>query len=303
MSIICNKIQSLTPSDMISESSFFTVSYDKKTFGISLHHDYPIESATFNGENIKIHIFSNWNEIILYNIDGIKINKKTHFNKFSLKIPSSNSVYFNHFNKDYNLKYSHIEYLPLKMISSNPLLMYYVFKVKKRVDIKSGDPIIDENNKLVGIFSKLEGNNLYVIPSVYILKTFEKSNPYYLDTDITQITKINNYKIKNKNIFYRKIGIPIPVSAYLLLECNKNSKIYFYCNMKRETMVSKDFTNKFHFKISNYIKINKTSILVTSAFLSYLLINNYQEYLFKIVIERKKIESVIIDQNKFNLVF
>ena len=53
MSIICNKIQSLTNADMISESSFFTVSYNKKTFGISIHHDYPIDSSTFNDNNIK----------------------------------------------------------------------------------------------------------------------------------------------------------------------------------------------------------------------------------------------------------
>jgi hypothetical protein len=303
MSIICNKIQSLTNADMISESSFFTVSYNKKTFGISIHHDYPIDSSTFNDNNIKIYKYSNWNEIILYNTDGILINKKTNFNKFALKVPSLNSTYKNAFNKEYNLKYSHIEYLPLKMISSNPILLYYIFKVKKRIDIQSGDPIIDENNKLVGIFSKLEGNNLYVIPSIYILKTFEKSNLYYLDTDISKITKINNYIIKNKNIFYRQMGVPIPVSAYLLLECDKNKKMYFYCNMKRDSMISKDFTNKLEFKITNYIKMNKTSILVTTAFLSYLLINNYQEYLFKIVIKREKIESVIIDEKKYNLVF
>jgi len=303
MNLVCNKIQSLNSDDMISESSFFTVTYNKKTLGISLHHDYPIESSTFKGDNIKIYNYSNWNEIILYNLEGVEFNKKTNFNKFSLKVPSLNSTYKNGFDKEYNLKYSHIEYLPLKMISSNPILLYYIFKVKKRIDIQSGDPIIDENNKLVGIFSKLEGNNLYVIPSIYILKTFEKSNPYYLDTDISKITKINNYIIKNKNIFYRQMGVPIPVSAYLLLECEKNKKIYFYCNMKRDSLMSKDFTNKLEFKISNNIKNNNTSILVTSAFLSYLLLNNYREYLFRIIIKREKVESIMINEKKYNLVF
>ena len=114
------------------------------------------------------------------------------------------------------------------MLPDNPKNLYYTMEALTPLEEgDSGKPIYDKNKNLVGIFAKKEGNFVYVIPTIYILKSIEKvdnSNSYSL-TDLNLIKKVNHSIVKNKCIYYSNFKSTIYLETYLLLEGDKNKKV------------------------------------------------------------------------------
>lgn len=250
-------------------TSGFIFTYNKKQYLVSVHHELPIKykniKVTFNDITFETQVIHKpiWNELVVLNIpNDIKLDTLS-FNK------SKNII-----NKSHNLKSPFINNIRLRELSKLPICglpwnyknLYYKILFNDIVEFesepKSGSPIY-MNKHLVGIFSKRDDNIGYVIPVIYLIKTFEKKdneNIYMVPNDIT---KINNNIIVDNKIYYRSLKEYINVETFCLLEGDKNTKISIIKNdvpyvinyTLFTTTLEPNFSNHI-FMDDKYIKIN-----------------------------------------------
>lgn len=270
----------------------FIFCYDNIKYTITTHHFIPFNEQiiySLYGKNKimnKLLIRPIWNEILV--LDCIDSFDHDVIRSFKKSKPLENEDLYIGFN-NIKCKMIGIKYFSIGYINGNPRILYYVLKSDEKIERGlSGSPVFDKDNKLIGIFCKMKRNEYYVLPVIYLIKTLEKSdnnNIYWIDNNIKNIRKINNFNIKNNNIYY-KIFNNIPTDIFLLLEGDKDSTLTIkeqITNKKKlKTFIDekvikfKNFTDKFNFNLNNEIQIDKITndIIVNIAFLQLLKIKN-----------------------------
>ena len=135
-----------------------------------------------------------------------------------------------------------------------PRLLY--IKTQGNKIYHPGSPVFYQNKKLAGIVSDTycedtdDGQIYYIhiIPMYYIVKTLEKKcNNQIYTNEISEITKINKYNVKNGTIYHPNLLIRIPLDVYFTLEGDSDKIIlingtqeYRYNEMK--TIISNERT-------------------------------------------------------------
>ena len=223
----------------------FYYKYNDEYYFVTLNHNLPIQDHIILNEK-EIPIFKNcvWNEIVLSKVIPKK-NKEFVFYQGGKKQILENKRYFFGENKEV-LIYEGESFLEINMIPNNPKNLYYKFRFKN-FDPNNGDsgtPILDDQNNIIGIFSKydIKKKIAYVIPYLYIEKSITKQNKIFsINYEISEIKKIYRYKVINNKIYYQPMNKYIPLSTYFLLEGGT----------KKQIIVEKDncIVSKFNFKI------------------------------------------------------
>ena len=227
------------------QTTGIAIQYNKQKYIVTVHQGLSVEKIIISAD--KIYEFTDfivcgWNDLILIPIDNIP--NLFVFKQFVKKQINVSSKY--NIDSEY-CKYISNDFLPINMIPGNPSNLYY--KMSTSYLIKEGDcgkPIYYNNMRqvffkrdnlstqilkdnptynLVGIIGKIEDTILYIIPSIYIIKSCEKVNnsSIYTLNNIDTIERINRYKVINKSIYYIKINSLIPVDTYIALEGDKNN--------------------------------------------------------------------------------
>jgi len=222
------KIHSIMNEDIMIETSGFIFNFNKLNYLVTVHQGLPVKEIQFN-VNDTTHRFDSfticgWNDLLIQPIDTT-ISDLFVFKHFVKKQINVSCKYY--INMETNVvKYIENEFFPINMIPGNPSNLYYCMKTTSDF-IKDGDagkPVYCMNNKLIGITCKVKDNMVYVIPSIYLLKSIMKTNNtniYTLNTDIDNIKKIGRYNVKNNNIskiYYQEINSLIPIESFIVLE-------------------------------------------------------------------------------------
>ena len=273
------------------KTNSFLFQFENKIYTITTHHFLPFKEdeiySIYNKIKIKHNIITRpiWNEILIldYN-DSIKHNIIKNYKKIK---PLEKEKLYIGFEKIESIMVG-IKYITLGFIPGNPRLLYYTVNSETEINLKgySGSPVFDNNDKLIGIFCKKNRNQYYILPIIYLIKTLEKkdnNNIYWIEQNIKNIKKINNFNIKNNQIYY-KVFNNIPTDIFLLLEGDidntllikeiKDSKDSKDSKEKIETIQIKftNITDKLNFNLSNDINFNNITknIIVNIAFLELL---------------------------------
>jgi hypothetical protein len=258
--------QSQPLSDIIISSKFKGFKFRK--YLITVHHGNPIDKITFDSEPVGIYINSSWNELLIlecpiYEVYPIK--------KIKNNIPKYGEVLFLTYDKfkRIELTVDSFEFINLNNFPTNPRVTYIKATMTEYRDLESlsGSPILNSEEKLVGIFCK-QGpeNSVYILPSYYIKKTLEKKdnnsiyNIYYED----QVKRINKSEVVDRYIYHRSLKIRIPLDCYFLLEGDERKELTINNEIK-ETYVKIDE----HLPITNErdILYEMNKIVVTTSVL------------------------------------
>lgn len=249
------------------QTTGIAIQYNKQKYIVTVHQGLSVEKIIISTD--KIYEFTDfivcgWNDLILIPINDIpNLFVFKQFVKKQINVSSKYNIDSEH------CKYISNDFLPINMIPGNPSNLYY--KMSTSYVIKEGDcgkPVY-YNNHLVGIIGKIEDTILYIIPSIYIIKSCEKVNnsSIYTLNNINTIEKINRYKVINKSIYYIKINSLIPVDTYIALEGDKNN---IFTIMSNNTLLLRVTSIPF---INNYIgnsmdlEIDDLCIRVNSCFI------------------------------------
>ena len=250
------------------ETESFVIKRSKKFYVITTHNFLPLRNNIFDDKKkYEICINSKWNELlILKDKNNGKYNK--FFTKITCKLPQIGSYALISKNKMVLIKnYCFFNY---GFLPNYPKTLYIQVKVDNPKDYLSGTPLFDFTNKLLGIVSFHDDNNLYCLPSYYINKTFEKSNKIDLPDIDEKIIKVNRNIVKNNMIYNPSLGVNIPLHTYLLLESNKVNEITV-TNGEIELVLNKiiyaEYKNNQIIKNSRKLEfINNYVLLSTSSF-------------------------------------
>ena len=284
--------------DMISKG--FYIKYKKETYFVTCNHSFSIKSLKVNDKTYTNFTNCLWNELVYFSTDVVKKKDHSIFSIFSVKQIDSSRQYFIN-NKE--VKYIGNDFLPLHMLPKNPNNLYYRMKIVDRCEEisegDSGSPVYDSQNRLIGIFSKIDGNYIYVIPSYYLQKTLTKldnKNIYTINENLNKAKKIDFNLIKNNKIYHKSLKIYLPLDCFLNLELDKNKRINITKEGKSKIVKSNVYKNDFN--NSYQIEQIEDNIYFSSSFLRYLkvieekqLIENFESILnlrnFKINLNNK----------------
>jgi hypothetical protein len=247
------------------QTTGIAIQHNKKKYIVTVHQGLSVEKIIISTD--KIYEFTNfivcgWNDLILIPIDNIpNLFVFKQFVKKQINVSSKYNIDSEH------CKYISNDFLPINMIPGNPSNLYY--KMSTSYVIKEGDcgkPVYNNNN-LVGIIGKIEDTILYIIPSIYIIKSCEKvdNSSIYTLNDMNIIERINRYKVVNKSIYYIKINSLIPVDTYIALEGDKNN-IFIIASGNTTRSISIPFINNYIGNSMN-LEIDDLCIRVNSCFI------------------------------------
>jgi len=234
---------------------------------ITLNHGLPIKSIQAEGTSINNYTNCNWNELVFSQNFNNLPNQYVFKQIVKKQIDSSIKYYTNGTD---TLKYIGNSYLNINMLPNNPRNIYYMMKciTAKVTEGCSGKPIFNHDKKLVGIISKIEGDIVYVIPSIYILKSLEREDNGNIYTlPLTNIKKINKCFVKNNMVYHASLKVYIPLDVYLTLEGDKNKVI----NVTSIATKNRNFVLlNTPIKNDTGLVINNNDIKITSSFIHYL---------------------------------
>ena len=192
----------------------FFYTRNKKNYYITTHSFLPVNKCLNDDFNISFQ--SNWNEIMILKIK----NSKEKFNvKFSNKLPHIGSILTNN---SINATVREICFFNFAFLPNYPKTIYIKLKVENANNIFPGTPFYDNVSRLTGIVSFTEDDYLFLLPSYYIEKTFQKKNQLEVFDIDDEILKINKNVVKKNMIYNPYIGYTIPLSSYMVLESNRN---------------------------------------------------------------------------------
>ena len=221
-----SRSDSLNEIEIGSNTKGFVLSYDASEYIVSVHHGNPINKICK-----PILINTIWNELLImkYLPDiNIEIIKNI---KISLpKLGEVGNICFNNF-KRINIVISNYKFLKLNFLHTNPRCIYITGQIKnkiKNLQSLSGSPVFNNDNKLIGIFCKQTYDEVYILPTYYIIKTLTKNNNdaiYSIDYE-ELITKINNMNIySGNNLYHKSLNSYIPLDVYLMLEGDSGKEV------------------------------------------------------------------------------
>lgn len=215
--------------DIVIASEFKGFKFNNKL--ISVHHGNPIDTVKFGLESIPIHINSSWNELLILESEK-QVLEIEPIKQFNNNIPKSGeTLYLMYDNfKRIELTLASFEFISLNHFPTNPKVVYMKATMglpDKNLESLSGSPILNAENKLVGIFCKQDHNSLYILPVYYINQTLKKiDNDSIYNVDYHEpIHKINKYQVVDGLIYHRALKIRIPLDCYYLLEGDKRKEI------------------------------------------------------------------------------
>jgi hypothetical protein len=207
------------------------ISINNKLYAITLHQGLPIQSIKINNNIINDYIKCRWNDLLIIPLDN-KYENTIIFKSFVKKHLDNNDKLFINNSK---VKYIQDEFLPINMIPNFPNIMYYIIKNINNINIKTGMPIINDNNKLACIVSKIENDLLYCIPINYVLLSINRKDNYIyiIDEELNNVKKINNYKIINDKIYCIFHKSYVPVDCYITINYDKINRIVLNNNIEK----------------------------------------------------------------------
>ena len=263
------------------EISGTLIQYKKQHYIITVHQGLPIKEITIKEKIYTNFIICAWNDLCIIPVE----NDFTQF-------------VFKHFvKKQIDLMINFIEniFIPINMIPTNPLNLYYKYE-NKCEEYKEGDAgkSIHSNHKLIGIIAKSFKNDILVIPAIYILRSLEKMDNTTIYTIPMNITKFGYSKVNDmKNIFYRKIGIMMPLETVIALEGDK-TQVTITCDSIVKIVSYTPFINTV---ITNSIKldiIDKLDIVkLNSCFLHLMKLTKNDQIIISIFKDNEKKEFKI----------
>ena len=211
-----------TTSSLVTTGFIFS-NKDKK-YIVSVHHDMPIKykniKVTFDSLTFYTHVIHRpiWNELVVLDFpDTVDYDCPIYCKGYKTSINKNDKLHASYIS---NIKYRELTKIPYYGFPWEYSSLYYKILFKDVCDnYKSGMPIYDDKKRLVGIFSKREDNIGYIIPSIYLQKTFERldnDNIYIIEDK--NITKVNNYNVnKKRNIYHSSLRDYIDLVCYFLL--------------------------------------------------------------------------------------
>ena len=282
------------------ETESFLLRRNKKLYFITSHNFLPIKNnITHNDNKLSICINSKWNELLILSSESIP-DKVPVFSKISIKLPNIGSfAYLN--NKKFMINqfcFQNYAFLP-----NYPEVIYIQIKCKKSENFLAGSPLYDSKRKILGIVSFSDENNIYCLPSYYIIKTFDKKNKIELPNYSGDLTKINRHLVKDNMIYNPYLGLNIPISCYFLLESNRKLEIivkdadeeYLF-----EDIEFREYSNKELILNSRKIIRNKKYVKLTSGTL-HLIKKQYPELcqkLFQFISNKNDMSKIFFKVKK-----
>jgi hypothetical protein len=259
--------------------SCFIINHEKVNYIVSVHHGLPFNEYTYinnllqiTNQEIKIHKQPIWNELIIFNTENTIIDESNIFKKLRIKLPSINErVYLN---SHVSLSIATMQSINLHHLPTNPSVIYIYAHVISGTIIKSmsGSAIYDSTNRLVGILSKtheLNGQTFAVIiPAYYLYKTLIKvnNNAIYNLNSNAEITKINNFNIKNNMVFHSSLSINMKLDCFYMLEGDDNYQI----NINNGTLVNfRDIKSDLYINNNQSIEKINDNYLINISLLKY----------------------------------
>jgi hypothetical protein len=237
------KPQQFIPNEYQEELTGFLLQYNDSIYGITVHHNLPIETLYNSETKIGLDIIVNscWSEALIFKTDYIDIMQYDIFKKIQNKIPNiHNTIYTIINNEKVIVKYIETKFEPFDGFNTSPNTPYMLCQLndalkEQTIAGNSGAPVyISENgeNILIGVLTKHRPDNniIYVIPIYLFIKNIEKkdnNNIYGIDYKIN-INKIGSFNVCNstnygKIIYHHLLKINIPVSTYFLIEGDKKA--------------------------------------------------------------------------------
>jgi hypothetical protein len=217
---ICN-----IDSDEIQIDLFgFIIKHNDMYYIVTVHLGLPIKDIHIIGiPKINNYIISKRNDLLIIPI-LFPIKDQFVFRQFGEKQIDYNETYYCN---DTKIVLNSNVFLPINMIPNYPTIMYHICCVQGvhntgLDDIKVGMPIHNIDNKLRGLVSKMD-DNIYVIPSHYIINTITKDNNLVqMKNNIDYIMKIDNKIIKNDKIYCKYHKTYIPIDSYVAYHMDVN---------------------------------------------------------------------------------
>lgn len=307
LSIIEMEIESYddTINTLVTTGFIFSIKYKK--YIISVHHDMPIKykniKVTFDSFSFYTHVIHRpiWNELVVLDFpDTIDYDCPIYCKGMKLSLNKNDKLHASYISK---IKYRELTQIPYYGFPWDYSSLYYKILFKDDCDKnKSGTPIYDDKKRLVGIFSKREDNIGYIIPSIYLQKTFERTdndNIYIIEDK--NITKVNNYFVnKERKIYYPSLRDYIDLICYFLLEGDKNKKEIVITDKEMKIVDYKIFTNILKPNFSTKIYINDDSIKVNFSLINLLKSNNKTNKVFTLLRLMVKENTDMIKLTDFN---
>lgn len=260
--------------------SCFIINHEKINYIVSVHHGLPINDYKYNNnllqlnnQGIQIYKQPIWNELIIFKTENVIIDETNIFKKLRIKLPSTNErVYLN---SDVILSIATTQSINLHHLPTNPSVIYIYANVISGTIIKSmsGSAIYDNANRLVGILSKTHELNgqifAVIIPAYYLYKSLIKINNnaiYNLDTN-DEITKINNFNVKNNMVFHSSLSINMKLDCFYMLEGDDNYQI----NINNGTLVNfRDIKSNLYINNNQSIEKIDDNYLINISLLKYI---------------------------------
>ena len=310
-----NTISLLNDNSENGDGYGFQFKYKGISYIISVHHFLPITKTELdiNSEVVELKKTTtiNWNELSIFDNPDSKflLNTKSIKN-YRLRFLKENTIIkmeVDNCIEKYSYYDTNIYVHPSRI--KNIYIRFLIGKYKKS-DITnvqntyqglSGSPVLDTENKLIGVFSKIgfdKSNNDksnddiitfygYIIPSLYIIKSLEKKNNeaiFQMNLDSFDNLKLGKYDVqKNKDnqysIHYRPSNIKLELDMYFLLEGDDNKKITSL-DTKTKTNKELEFVKFDYFDFNcELVRNEKNQYKLNTGLISTLLKSRYRTQL------------------------
>jgi len=307
LSTIVMEIESYDDTISTLVTTGFIFSQKDKKYIVSVHHDMPIKykniKVTIDSLTFYTHVIHRpiWNELVVLDFpDTIDYELSIYCKGYKTSLNKDDKLHAPYISK---IKYRELTQLPYYGFPWDYCSLYYKILFTDDCDKnKSGMPIYDDKKRLVGIFSKRENNIGYVIPSIYLQKTFERTdndNIYIIEDK--NITKVNNYNVNEKRkIYHPSLRDYIDLVCYFLLEGDKDKKELIITEKKMQFVDYKIFTNILKPNFSTKIYIKDDSIKVNFSLITLLKSNNKTKKVFTLLRLMFKENTDMIKLTDFN---
>lgn len=318
---LLNILDTINGIKVFGQSESFIFKYLKKEYIISVHHFKPIVNTIMNITE-KIMLRPNkvilWNELQIFDCPDKKyfLNTKVikSYRTRFLKKDATVGMYIN--NKKETFVCVDYEIIHNTLIQKNIYLKILLSdkntsnKLNDDINIidkfkgLSGSPVFDKNDNFIGVFCKIKTDNDkiygYALPSIYLIKSLEKSdneNLYELDIQDLNNLKIGKYEVQNNNdkhtIYYSPINYKIPLEIFYSLEGDSNKNLI--CKeLSTDTPKEYCFVKYTNFDISTKIIKKDKDYKLNTGLIMYLVSNGrYSEY--NLIISSLKNQKILND--------
>ncbi len=277
------------------------INYNKKDYIISVHQGLPIKSILINNKTYSNYIICAWCDLIIIPYNDC-LSDLFIFKQFVKKqMEPLDKLFIN----DNKAKFISHDFMEIGMIPNNPIIMYNKLEIdnnnssnnnSSNINILSGHPIYNMQDKLAGIVSRIDDNHIYIIPTNYILNALNKKDNtiiYSLNEDINNIQKINNYKVICNKIYCTLHKMYIPVDSYIIINSDNISSLLLKNGRTINPVLNTANFNNYN----NNLIIKDNIVKFTSGFLHLLKLLGETSLIKNILMNKIKNEYVISHEN------